>query len=120
MLTLVNFLTFSQEIVRVPLAGRRYRRRVPDHALLIDNHRGAVGDSLVFQIDTVLFCHLALGMEILQERKGNPAGRFCPIVMRKSAINAHTHNLGVTGLELVQYGLQAGNLSGSSGVQSRG
>jgi hypothetical protein len=55
-----------------------------------------------------------LGMEILQERERNPAARFCPIVMRKSPINAHTHNLGVTGLELVQYGLQAGNLSGSS------
>jgi hypothetical protein len=105
MLLFVDFLAFGQEVLWIPFAGRRYGSRVAHHPLFIDNDGRPIGDPLVLQVHAVFFCHLALGMKILQERKGNSAARFRPVVVRESAINAHTHNLGVTGLELVQNGL---------------
>jgi hypothetical protein len=53
-------------------------------------------------------------MKILQERKRNAATGFRPIVVEKSAVDAHTHNLGVSGLELFFENFEAGNLPGSS------
>ena len=53
-------------------------------------------------------------MKILQQWKGNPATGFRPIVVGKSAIDAHTHNLSVSGLELFFESFEAGNFLGSS------
>lgn len=54
-------------------------------------------------------------MKILQERKRNAAARFRPVVMRESAVNTYTHNLGVTGLELFLESLKTRNFAGSGG-----
>ena len=53
-------------------------------------------------------------MKILQKRERNAAARFRPIVVREPAIDAHTQNLGVTGLEVFLESFQAGNFLGSS------
>ena len=52
-------------------------------------------------------------MEVLQEREGNPTARFRPIVVRESAVDAYTQNLGITGLELFPESFEARYLLGS-------
>ena len=53
-------------------------------------------------------------MKILQERERNAAARLRPIVVAESTVDAHTHNLGVSGLELFFESFEAGNFPGSS------
>ena len=54
-------------------------------------------------------------MEILQQRERHAAQRFRPVVMGKTAVDAHTQNLGVTGLELALQSFESRDLLASSG-----
>ena len=70
-------------------------------SLLIDDHGCSVRDAFIFKVNAVFPGHVPLGMKILKQRERNAAQRFRPIVVGESAVDAHTQNLGVAGLELV-------------------
>ena len=53
-------------------------------------------------------------MEILQQRERHAAQRFRPVIVGKSAIDAHTQHLGVTGLELALESFESRDLLASS------
>ena len=113
-LSFINLLAFRQEIFRVTLAGRRDRNRIAHNALLVDDHGGSVGDSFIREKRAVLSRHLALRMKILQERKRYSAQRLCPVIVGKSAVDAHTQHLGVTGLKLALHRFESRHFLASS------
>ena len=111
--SLVDLPRLRQHFLGIALPRGSNRIRKTDDALLVDNDGSAIGNPLVFEKHAILFSHVPLGMEILQEWERNPTTRFRPIVMRESAIDAHTQNLGVTGLELFFESFQARYFLGS-------
>jgi hypothetical protein len=68
-LALIDFPALSQKLPRIALTLRRHGYGVPDHALFIDDHRRAVGDAFILEIDAVLPGHFSLRMKVLQQRK---------------------------------------------------
>ena len=120
MLALADFLALSQQVLWVPFTRRGHGDGVTDNTLFVDDHGGAVGNALVFQKNPIFLGHVPFGMEVLQKRERNPAQRLRPIVMGKSAIDAHTQNLGVTGLELVLEGFESRHLLASGGCPIQG
>ena len=99
-ISFINLLALRQEFFRVTLARGSHRNRIAHHALFVDDHGGPVGYSFIREKRAVLRRHVALRMKILQQWKRYSAQRLCPVIVGKSAVDAHTQHLGITGLKL--------------------
>jgi len=71
----------------------------PDHSFLIDDKNSSFGDPAIPE-NTIFQRDLSMGIEIAHERIREPTQRFCPCVIRRDIVCAHTQNLGIQLLKL--------------------
>ena len=108
-----EFFALGEELARVAFAARTDGLGPQDLAVLADEHGRAVGDALVVEVDTVALRHRTLGVEVGEQREGDPAKGVGPVLVTELAIDRNTQDLGVCRLELRQERVQAGDFDAS-------
>jgi len=75
-------------------------------AIGVDDHRGAIRDSVIGQVQTKLFGDGTLGMEIGEQRKTDASETVGPVGVTVHAVDADPHDLGVSGFEAILQRIQ--------------
>ena len=91
-----------------------YRLGPEDLALFVDEDGCAVGDAGLVEPESVLLGHFALGVEICEKRKVDFPESLSPCFVAELRIYAHTQDLGIGRVELLQQSVQTRNLDASS------
>lgn len=84
-----------------------------DGAVFADQHGGAIADARLFEPEAVGLRDVTLGVEVGEQGVVDSSETTGPCFVTELAINADTHNLGITGLELAKQAVESRDFEAS-------
>ena len=75
-------------------------------AIGVDDHRGAIRDSVVGQIEAKTLGDGTLGVEVGEQRNADASEAIGPVGVTVDAVDADPHDLGVSGFETILQRIQ--------------
>ena len=113
--SVAELLRLGEQFAGDALAARTDGLGPEDLAVLADQNRRAVGDALVLEHQAVRTRHRPFGVEVGEERERDAVERLGPRLVAELGIHGDTQHLGISGLELREKRVEAGDLDASGG-----
>jgi hypothetical protein len=110
----------SGEFVDVSGSRRPNRGDVLHDAVSVDDYRGSIRDSVVGQIKAKFLGDGTLGVEVGEQRKADASEAVSPIGVTVDAVNADTHDLGMSALETTLQRIQRWHFEASGRCEVEG